>query len=81
MRHDQIMAVMRENGKPVEYYVFPDEGHGFARPVNNMTFNAVTEEFLANYLGDDPKRRMPNKTSCSLTSSSSRHREASGTPS
>ena len=51
MRHYQIMAVMRENGKPVEYYVFPDEGHGFARQVNNMTFNAVTEEFLANYLG------------------------------
>ena len=48
---DQIVAAMRKNNKPVEYYVFPDEGHGFARPTNNMAFNAVTEEFLAKYLG------------------------------
>jgi dipeptidyl aminopeptidase/acylaminoacyl peptidase len=47
---DQIVAAMRKNNKPVEYYVFPDEGHGFARPVNNMAFNAVTEQFLAKYL-------------------------------
>jgi dipeptidyl aminopeptidase/acylaminoacyl peptidase len=48
---DQIVAAMRKNGKPVQYYVFPDEGHGFARPVNNMAFNAASEEFLAKYLG------------------------------
>ncbi len=48
---DQIVAAMRKNNKPVEYYVFPDEGHGFAKPTNNMAFNAVTEEFLAKYLG------------------------------
>ena len=48
---DQIVAAMRKNNKQVEYYVFPDEGHGFARPVNNMAFNAVSEEFLAKYLG------------------------------
>src|ERR1700747_189173 len=48
---DQHEPAMRKNNKPVEYYVFPDEGHGFARPVNNMAFNAATEEFLAKYLG------------------------------
>ena len=48
---DQIVAAMRKNNKPVEYYVFPDEGHGFARPVNNMAFNAASEVFLAKYLG------------------------------
>jgi len=48
---DQIVAAMRKNNKPVEYYVFPDEGHGFARPENRMAFNAVSEEFLAKYLG------------------------------
>ena len=48
---DQIVTAMRKNGKPVEYYVFPDEGHGFARPTNNMAFNAAAEEFLAKYLG------------------------------
>jgi len=48
---DQIVAAMRKNGKPVEYYVFPDEGHGFARPENRVAFNAAAEEFLAKYLG------------------------------
>ena len=48
---DQIVAAMRKNQKPVQYYVFPDEGHGFARPANNMAFNAASEEFLAKYLG------------------------------
>jgi hypothetical protein len=31
--------------------LFPDEGHGFARPANNIAFNAVTENFLASCLG------------------------------
>jgi dipeptidyl aminopeptidase/acylaminoacyl peptidase len=48
---DQIVAAMRKNNEPVEYYVFPDEGHGFARPVNRESFDAATEEFLAKYLG------------------------------
>jgi dipeptidyl aminopeptidase/acylaminoacyl peptidase len=48
---DQIVAAMRKNGKPVVYYVFPDEGHGFARPENRTAFNAASEEFLAKYLG------------------------------
>jgi dipeptidyl aminopeptidase/acylaminoacyl peptidase len=48
---DQIVAAMRKNDKPVVYYVFPDEGHGFARPVNREAFDAATEEFLAKYLG------------------------------
>ncbi|MBV8281536.1 MAG: S9 family peptidase [Candidatus Eremiobacteraeota bacterium] len=48
---DQIVAAMRKNGKPVEYVVFPDEGHGFARPENNMRFFAAAEAFLAKYLG------------------------------
>ncbi len=48
---DQIVEAMRKNNKPVTYYVFPDEGHGFARPENRMAFNAATEEFLAKQLG------------------------------
>jgi dipeptidyl aminopeptidase/acylaminoacyl peptidase len=48
---DQIVAAMRANGKPVEYIVFEDEGHGFVRPENNLRFFAATEEFLAKYLG------------------------------
>ena len=48
---DQIVAAMHKNKKDVVYYVFPDEGHGFARPENNMAFNAAAENFLAKYLG------------------------------
>lgn len=48
---DQIVVALRERGFPVEYLVAPDEGHGFARPVNNMAMIASAEKFLAKYLG------------------------------
>ena len=48
---DQIVAAMQARNIPVTYVVFPDEGHGFARPVNNIAFNAVAENFLAKCLG------------------------------
>lgn len=48
---DQIVEALRKNNQTVEYYVFPDEGHGFARPENQLKFSAVTEVFLAKYLG------------------------------
>jgi dipeptidyl aminopeptidase/acylaminoacyl peptidase len=48
---DQIVAAMKARNIPVTYVVFPDEGHGFARPVNNIAFNAVAENFLAQCLG------------------------------
>ena len=48
---DQIVAAMQAKKIPVTYVVFPDEGHGFARPANNIAFNAVAENFLAKCLG------------------------------
>jgi dipeptidyl aminopeptidase/acylaminoacyl peptidase len=48
---DQIVIALRDRGFPVEYLVAPDEGHGFARPVNNMAMFALGEKFLAKYLG------------------------------
>ena len=48
---DQIVIALRDRGFPVEYLVAPDEGHGFARPVNNMAMFASAEKFLAKYLG------------------------------
>jgi dipeptidyl aminopeptidase/acylaminoacyl peptidase len=48
---DQIVVALRERGFPVEYMVAPDEGHGFARPVNNMAMIAKAEKFLAKHLG------------------------------
>ena len=48
---DQIVIALRDRGFPVEYLVAPDEGHGFARPVNNMAMFAAAEKFLAKQLG------------------------------
>jgi dipeptidyl aminopeptidase/acylaminoacyl peptidase len=48
---DQIVQAMQKDGIPVTYVVFPDEGHGFAKPTNNIAFNAIAENFLATCLG------------------------------
>jgi len=48
---DQIVEAMTKKHIPVTYVLYPDEGHGFARPENNMSFNAVTEVFLSEHLG------------------------------
>ncbi len=48
---DQIVEAMKAKGIPVTYVLYPDEGHGFAKPANNIAFNAVTENFLATCLG------------------------------
>lgn len=58
---DQIVKAMRENGKPVEYIVFADEGHGFMRPENNLRFWAATEQFLARYLGGRAEPPAPDE--------------------
>jgi dipeptidyl aminopeptidase/acylaminoacyl peptidase len=48
---EQIVEAMKKAGKPVEYVLYTDEGHGFARPENRLHFFAIAEEFLAKYLG------------------------------
>ncbi|MCA1590184.1 MAG: S9 family peptidase [Acidobacteria bacterium] len=48
---DQIVIALRDRKYPVEYLVAPDEGHGFARPVNNMAMVLTAEKFLAKHLG------------------------------
>jgi dienelactone hydrolase len=48
---DQIVAAMEKNNIPVTYALYPDEGHGFVRPENRISFYALTEKFLATYLG------------------------------
>ncbi len=48
---DQIVEAMERDGVPVTYVLFPDEGHGFHRPENNIAFNAIAENFLAEVLG------------------------------
>jgi dipeptidyl aminopeptidase/acylaminoacyl peptidase len=48
---EQIVIALRDRGFPVEYLLAPDEGHGFARPVNNLALYMESEKFLAQYLG------------------------------
>ena len=48
---DQIVEAMQEKGLPVTYVLYADEGHGFARPENRLSFYAIAEAFLAEYLG------------------------------
>jgi dipeptidyl aminopeptidase/acylaminoacyl peptidase len=48
---EQIVAAMKRHRLPVTYVVFPDEGHGFARPENSIAFTAVMEAFLSAHLG------------------------------
>lgn len=48
---DQIVVALRERNYPVEYLLAPDEGHGFARPVNNLAMVMSVEKFLAKHLG------------------------------
>lgn len=48
---DQIAFAMKKKGIPVEYVLYPDEGHGFARPENRIDFNGRAELFLAKHLG------------------------------
>lgn len=48
---EQIVAAMEQRGIAHEYMLFPDEGHGLARPQNKIAFYAAVERFLAEHLG------------------------------
>ena len=48
---EQIVAALKDAGIDYEYMLFPDEGHGFAKPENRQKFYAAAERFLARHLG------------------------------
>ena len=48
---DQMVSALKAQNVPVVYVLFPDEGHGFARPENNIAFLGIAEQFLATHLG------------------------------
>ncbi|HEV8267730.1 MAG TPA: prolyl oligopeptidase family serine peptidase, partial [Thermoanaerobaculia bacterium] len=48
---EQIVDAIEKNHGKVTYVLYPDEGHGFARPENRVDFNARAEAFLAACLG------------------------------
>jgi dipeptidyl aminopeptidase/acylaminoacyl peptidase len=47
---DQIVIALRDLGRHVEYICAPDEGHGFAKPVNNLAAFGKAEVFLGEIL-------------------------------
>jgi dipeptidyl aminopeptidase/acylaminoacyl peptidase len=47
---DEIVAGVKKNGVPVEYYLYPDEGHGFVKKDNQITTSRRTLEFLDKHL-------------------------------
>ena len=47
---DELVAAVRANGVPVEYVLFPDEGHGFRRRENRITASEAYVSFLDEYL-------------------------------
>ncbi len=63
---NQIVAAVRDNGKPIEYLVAPDEGHGFARPINNLAMVTAMEKFLAKHLGGRDQKDVPADVAAKL---------------
>ena len=64
------MIALRDKGAQVAYILADDEGHGFAKPVNNLGMVAASEKFLAKYCGtayqesmaDDVAKRLKENT-------------------
>lgn len=56
---EQIVIALRDKGKQVRYLLAEDEGHGFAKPVNNMAMFAEIEKFLADVLGGRYQESIP----------------------
>lgn len=47
---DELVAAVRANNVPVEYLLFPDEGHGFLRRENNISASEAYVRFLDQHL-------------------------------
>ena len=63
---NQIVAAVRDNGKPVRYLVAPDEGHGFQRPINNLAMVTAMEEFFAKFLDGRYQTNVPSDVAAKL---------------
>ena len=49
---EQVVASLKRRGVPVEYILFPDEGHGFRKEKNRITSTVKMVEFFAAHLTD-----------------------------
>ena len=48
---ETIAAAMAERQLPIDFVVFPDEGHGLANPSNALAMYALVEAFLSQHVG------------------------------
>uniref|UniRef100_A0A914V1A6 Peptidase S9 prolyl oligopeptidase catalytic domain-containing protein n=1 Tax=Plectus sambesii TaxID=2011161 RepID=A0A914V1A6_9BILA len=48
---DQFYEALKEKNISATYLIYPDEGHGFQRPQNQMSYTALAEKFLSECLG------------------------------
>ncbi|RKH04114.1 S9 family peptidase [Corallococcus carmarthensis] len=48
---EQMVSALEKAGRDVTYVLYPDEGHGFYQPENNLDYHARVEAFLAQNLG------------------------------
>jgi hypothetical protein len=46
-----MAAALRDRGIPIEFVVYPDEGHGLNRTENNIDLDGRVDRFLARHLG------------------------------
>lgn len=56
---DQIVIALRDRNYPVKYLVAGDEGHGFAKPINNLAMMTASERFFEQYLGGRSQKDVP----------------------
>lgn len=58
---EQMVQALRKNNIPVDYIVYPDEGHYFVNPMNSFDFIQRTEKFLSEHLGGrlEPLMQLP----------------------
>jgi dipeptidyl aminopeptidase/acylaminoacyl peptidase len=57
---DELVEAVRKNGVPVEYVLFPDEGHGFRKRDNRIKASDSFVEFLELHLSAKPSTESPN---------------------
>ncbi len=50
MESDELVAAIRANNVPVQYLLFPDEGHGFVRKANRIAAQDAYLSFLDTHL-------------------------------
>ena len=63
---DQIVIALRDRNYAVKYLVAADEGHGFAKPLNNLAMTTAMERFFEQHLGGRSQKDVPQEVASKL---------------